>query len=171
MSRARLTSRVGASRPDTPGTRSAAAVGSVLLLSVVLAPIRRLWQHQPQDDFPLSHYPMFSTDRKNRTWLYHLRGYDADGQWKPLTYTYLGYGGLNQVRHQTRARARAGDGTQLAQRAARSLARRRLPEDRAVVRVDLVRAKYLLDEYMSGEREPATYRVLGTAPVPERRDS
>lgn len=162
------TSPAGATRPDTPATRTAAALGSVLLVGAVLSPIRRLWQQKPQDDFPLSHYPMFSTDRKNRTWLYHLRGYDAAGEWQPLSYKYLGYGGLNQVRRVTRVRARAGEGEKIATRAARNVARRGWTEDAGVIGVDLVKAKYLLDQYMAGEREPASLKVLGSAPVPGR---
>lgn len=163
----------GASIPDNDTTRALAGLLVGALLTAVALPIRRLGRREEEvrDSFPFSHYPMFSAKRKDHYWVTHLVGVEAGGTTRPLHYSYLGTGGLNAVRRQVRRRVRDGDGPAVAERAAALLARRDRDADRAVMRVHVVRGRYLVDPFMLGApREEFTtkLRVRGTADVPGR---
>lgn len=173
MSQDTTTSRpVGASTPDTVATRAIAGLLTAALLTAIALPARKLGRREEvRDSFPFSHYPMFSAQRKSYYWVTHLLGIEADGTSRPLHYSYLGTGGLNAVRRQVRRRVRDGDGPMLAERAAELVARRDRPADRGVVRVHVVRGRYLVDPFMRGRsREDFTtrLRVSGSAEVPGR---
>lgn len=162
---------LGATVPDTAGTRLIAAVVTALLLTAVSLPARRLGRDDARDSFPFSHYPMFSAKRKDHYWVTHLLGVRADGSVAPLHYSYLGTGGLNAVRRQVRRRVLSGDGQRLAERAAELLSVRDRAADRDVVRVHIVRGRYLVEPFMTGRaREVFTSKldVRGSADVPGR---
>ena len=75
------------------------------------------------------------------------------------------------MRRQVRRRVRDGDGQLLAAHAAALIAARNRTADRTVVRVHVVRGRYLVDPFMRGaERDSFTtkLRVSGTADVPGR---
>lgn len=162
----------GASIPDTASTRLLAGLLTGALLTAIALPGRKLGRREEaRDSFPFSHYPMFSSKRKSYYWVTHLLGIEADGTSRPLHYSYLGTGGLNAVRRQVRRRVQEGDGPELAERAAELIARRDRPADRGVVRVHVVRGRYLVDPFMRGrDREEFTtkLKVSGSADVPGR---
>lgn len=162
----------GASIADTTATRMVAGVLTGLLLTAVALPARRLGRApEVRDSFPFSHYPMFSGKRASHYWVTHLLGERADGSMAPLHYSYLGTGGLNAVRRQVRRRVRAGDGQLLAERAAALVGFRGRVADRSVVRVHIVRGRYLVDPFMtSRNRDEFTSRLdmRGSAEVPGR---
>lgn len=163
----------GASIADTQTTRLLAALLSAALLSAVALPLRRLGRREEEvrDSFPFSHYPMFSATRKSHYWVTHLLGIEAGGGARPLHYSYLGSGGLNAVRRQVRRRVKEGDSQLLADHAAALIASRDRIVDRTVVRVHVVRGRYLVDPFMRGaERADFTtkLKVSGTANVPGR---
>lgn len=159
----------GASIPDTETTRWLAGLLAGALLAAIALPVRRLGREgEVRDSFPFSHYPMFSAQRKSHYWVTHLLGIEADGTARPLHYSYLGAGGLNAVRRQVRRRVKDGDGPQLAEHAAALIARRDRAADRAVIRVHVVRGRYLVDPFMRGAaRENFTTKltVSGSADV------
>lgn len=162
----------GASIPDAAASRLLAGLLAGALLTAVALPARNLVRGaEARDSFPFSHYPMFSAKRKAHYWVTHLLGIEADGTARPLHYSYLGTGGLNAVRRQVRRRVNAGDGPRLAALAAERIARRDRPADRDVVRVHMVRGRYLVDPFMRGRsREDFTtrLRLSGSAEVPGR---
>ena len=162
----------GASIPDTATSRLLSGLLTGALLTAVALPARSLGRGvEVRDSFPFSHYPMFSSQRKSYYWVTHLLGIEADGTSRPLHYSYLGTGGLNAVRRQVRRRVRDGDGPVLAEHAAALIARRDRPADRGVVRVHVVRGRYLVDPFMRGrDREEFTtkLRVSGSADIPGR---
>lgn len=162
----------GASIADTAATRVIAGVMTGLLLTAVALPARRLGRtEEVRDSFPFSHYPMFSAKRASFYWVTHLLGERADGSMGPLHYSYLGTGGPNAVRRQVRRRVRAGDGQLLAERAAALVGSRDRVADRTVVRVHIVRGRYLVDPFMtSRNRDEYTSRldVRGSAEVSGR---
>lgn len=163
----------GASIPDTEAARALAGLLTAALLTAVALPIRRLGrpEEEVRDSFPFSHYPMFSAKRRDHYWITHLVGVEADGTTRPLHHSYLGTGGLNAVRRQVRRRVRAGAGPEIAEHAAALLARRDREADRAVVRVHVVRGRYLVDPFMRGaaaEEFTTRLQVRGTADVPGR---
>lgn len=163
----------GASIPDTTTTRVLTGLLTGALLTAIALPARRLGRgpQEVRDSFPFSHYPMFSSKRADHYLVTHLLGIEADGTARPLHYSYLGTGGLNAVRRQVRRRVRDGDGPLLAEHAAALIARRDRPVDRGVLRVHVVRGRYLVDPFMRGaERAEFTTKltVSGSAEVPGR---
>ncbi len=131
--------------------------------------MRNLGRPEARDSFPFSHYPMFSARRRAHYWVTHLLGERADGSCTPLHYSYLGTGGLNAVRCQVRRRVKAGDGPELAQQAAERLATRPRRGDRDVVRVHVVRGRYLVEPFMRGtdpEEHTSRLDLRGSADVP-----
>lgn len=153
--------------------------------AVLLSPVRHYFSADPQraksehDSFPLSTYPMFSDDRKDRTRIPHVAGFTADGRRVTPHYSHFGAGGLNQVRKQITRMVRQGRGVEVAQRYADSLAeqqrrpattgqgpgalRRRKEAD--IVRVEVVRSRYFFDTYYAGNTTPQTETVHARAEV------
>lgn len=64
------------SAPERRFSRPLALLVSVVFIALTLWPALR---EPPEDSFPLSTYPMFSTVRKT-TWLHVIVGYDAAGE-------------------------------------------------------------------------------------------
>ncbi len=87
-----------------------AAAFSAAVLGAVLLPIRQNWREHKRDSFPLSYYPMFSTQRKERVDLLYVVGLTAAGERRLIPYSYAGTGGLNQVRRQLGRLVRGGAG-------------------------------------------------------------
>lgn len=161
-----------ASVPDTAGSRAAALGLLGVLLAAILLPMRRLLRADAPDSFPFSQYPMFSASRKEHQWITHLLGVRADGSVEPLRHALAGAGGLNAVRRQLRRRVREGDGPRIAEQVAAAIAERGAARERGIVRVHVVRGRYLLRPFMAGAgREEFTSRlqVCGSADVPGRR--
>lgn len=161
------------SPPDGPLARLLTGVLVGSFLAAILLPMRRFGKGEVRDSFPFSHYPMFSAQRKDHYWVAHLLGVRSDGTLTPLHYSYVGTGGLNAVRRQMRRRVKEGDGQVLAERAAEKIAARDLAGDRTVVRVHMVRGRYLVEPFMTGaDREEYTSRldVRGSADVPGREE-
>ncbi len=138
---------------------------SALLVGAVLAPIRQNRRVDKRDGFPQSYYPMFSARRPARSTVFHFRGTDADGGFVTVPYTCAGVGGHNQVRRQVRRIALEGRGEELCVRAAAQVAT--LDHLRAVRRLQLVKARYHLDDWFLGTgREPVNLTVLAEVAVP-----
>lgn len=143
-----------------------AVAGYAAFAGVLLSPLRhyvgtpkQVKHHKfARDSFPLSTYPMFSTDRKGRVTVPHVIGITADGQRVPLHYRHYGTGGLNQVRKQIARAVRGGDAAKIAQRYADALAsptRKLRSREAAVQRVLVVRSRFSFDDYFNQD-EPST---------------
>src|SRR5690625_704643 len=108
--------------PITTGDLWAVA-GYAVFAGILLSPARHYFGTQKQvkrqkfarDSFPLSTYPMFSTDRKGRVTVPHVIGITDDGQRVPLHYRHYGTGGLNQVSKQIARGVRRGKAADIAQ--------------------------------------------------------
>lgn len=162
-------------KPDTAAPVTArdlwALAGYTAFAGVLLAPLRH-YVGKPkqvrrakfkQDSFPLSTYPMFSTDRKGRIIVPHVVGLTADGERILLHHRHYGTGGLNQVRKQIARGVRGGHAAAIAQRYADSLAAERQQgrvngssagairrrREAAVVSVLVVRSRFIFDDYFS----------------------
>ncbi|MDI3329541.1 MAG: hypothetical protein QJR09_02250 [Micrococcus sp.] len=150
--------------------------------AVLLSPVRHYFNGRDkteQDSFPLSTYPMFSANRKDRTRVPHVAGFTADGERVVPHYGHFGAGGLNQVRKQVARMVRQGRATEVAQRYADALAaQRRRPAPRgegpgavrrrreeAIVRVEVVRSRYFFDTYYAGNTTPQEETVHARADV------
>ncbi len=130
-----------------------ALVFSIMMILAVIWPVRQNWQENPKDDFPLSYYPMFSHQRKATHSLPYFVGYDTYGSRYYIPYKYLGTGGFNQVRRQINKHARRGDVEKLTEKVAKRLARcRDAPFDK-LVRVEMVRGRFHLDDYFLSDNK------------------
>ena len=132
-------------------TKLAAAVFSVVIIVAILWPVRQNWKENPKDEFPFSYYPMFSHKRKATHSLPYFVGYDASGERYRIPYKYAGTGGFNQVRKQINKRARQGDVDELTKKVATRLARSKKAPYNQLVRVEMVRGKYHLDDFFLSE--------------------
>ena len=132
-----------------------ATVASIALLVIVLSPIIQNWREDPVDGFPLSYFPMFTTVREGRTTLTHPIGIRADGSQVSLHYKVVGSGGMNQVRRQIRSRVKRGEAEELCRKIAERVARSDRQEHRDLVAVAIVRDRFELDPFFSGDRTPA----------------
>ena len=149
------------------GERARAAVFSAALLAAVLSPLLQYRRPLAErvDGFPLSWYPMFSAKRHRRMSVTHAVGVTVDGSRLFLPFETLGPGGVNQVRRQLHrvavreARPEAYAGA-LAERVARS-------QDCAdVIRVEVVRTQFDLDDCLISRRVDGESTVLASAAVP-----
>lgn len=171
-----LTAPVATSR-DLRALAAGAAFAAVLL-----SPVRHYVNGRDkneEDSFPLSTYPMFSDHRKDRTRIPHVAGFTADGERVVPHYGHFGAGGLNQVRKQVTRMVRQGRAVEVAQRYADALAgQRRRPGPRgqgpgaarrrreaAIVRVEVVRSRYVFDTYYAGHTSPQVETVHARADV------
>jgi hypothetical protein len=151
----------------TPGGRDevVALLASGALLAAVLAPVRQHWRAEPRDGFPFSCYPMFSARRSAHGTVTHLVGLQDDGSRRVLHHSYLGTGGLNQVRRQLNRSVRDGRAQELATTAAALVAARPRRGDGAVTEVRVVTGRYRYDAFFAGDREPVREQVHATAAV------
>jgi hypothetical protein len=148
------------------GERARAAVFSAAVLAAVLSPLLQYRRpiSERVDGFPLSWYPMFSAKRRRQMSVIHAVGITADGGRLSLPPRALGTGGVNQVRRQlyrvavreARPDAYAGD---LAARVARS------PDWANVIRVEVVRTLFDLDDCLTSRRVDGESTVLASAAV------
>src|SRR5262252_8653059 len=95
---------------------------SFAMIGAVLSPIRQNWRQSPQDNFPLSYYPMFSAKRRPVEIFYYFVGLDRDGGRHIIRHGLLD-GGENQVRRQLRKIIDDGNAPELAQQVAERVAR------------------------------------------------
>jgi hypothetical protein len=153
------------------GERARAAVFSAVVLAAVLSPLlqyRRPIAARvdgfPLSWYPMSWYPMFSAKRRRRMSVTHAVGVTADGSRLFLPVEALGPGGVNQVRrqlHRVAVREARPDAyaDALADRVARS-------QDLAdVIRVEVVRTRFDLDDCLSSRRVDGESTVLASAEV------
>ena len=169
--------------PSAPPLRSADLLrlaGLAGLAAVLVSPVRHYVgpmstvnvQKMEQDSFPLSTFPMFSEDRRGRVIVPHVIGLSEDGERILPHYSHYGAGGLNQVRKQIARDVRSGRAVPVAQRFADSLAQppeaggsteietmRRIEREARIVRVEVVRSRFVFDEYFAGQRIPRSETI------------
>ncbi len=152
--------------PETVDPVRPATVASIALLVIVLSPIIQNWREDPVDGFPLSYFPMFTTVREGRTRLTHPIGIRADGSEVSLHYKVVGSGGMNQVRRQIRSRVKRGEAEELCREIAERVARSDRQEHRDLVAVAVVRDRFELDAFFSGDRTPAERDIRARVEIP-----
>ncbi len=128
-------------------TKQLALTFSAVVLLSVIWPVHQNWKDDPKDDFPLSYYPMFSHKRKATHSMPYFVGYDATGERHLVPFKYVGTGGFNQVRRQINRKARNGNVQELTEKVAQRLARCKTAPLNTLVRVEMVRGKYHLENY------------------------
>lgn len=120
---------------------------SVVFLLAVFAPVMENWKPVPQDNFPLSYYPMFSQKRSENYALNYIVGYDAAGQRYIIPYQYAGNGGFNQVRRQINKKCRKGDAYKLAKKVAKSIRKSGNADLKRIECIEIVCGQYHIDDY------------------------
>jgi hypothetical protein len=142
-------------------------VKALLMLGAVLYPLKEYRRPRANriDGFPLSYYPMFSKHRGPRARVAYAVGITADGTRHHLAHRAVGDGGENQVRHQLyRVAVKQGQAQEFADSlAARIAANPGYPD---LVRVEIVRGRFDLDECMLTRRFQGEETVLAVAELP-----
>ena len=161
--------RQEATRPVPNGwlkwTRRRAAFFSLAAIALILAPLAENLSEKPKDDFPLSYYPMFTAKRRDATTVRHALAVRSNGEVFPLKYKFLGTGGMNQVRRQTRKIVREGGAEMLCHRAAKRVARSSRKSVADVVEIRIVTRRYSLDGFFGGDTTPLKETINATCKV------
>ncbi len=137
-----------------------AVLVSVFIIALILSPIMENWASKPKDSFPLSYYPMFSKKRKATYGLYYFVGYDSVQNRYKIPYKIAGTGGFNQVRRQIKKEARSDRANAFTLKVAERIARKKGYPYSKLVRIELVKGYYHLENYFSKK---------DTLPVHERK--
>jgi hypothetical protein len=141
-----------------------ASLLSIVLLATVVAPIFENWKARPQDDFPLSYYPMFTFEKSDRQRVTYLVGYDSAQNRFLLPYWYAGLGGMNQVRRQINKLVDREQAPRLCRNVASRVARStELPADLSAVEV--VTGSFLMTRFFAGDRTPISESVRAQCPI------
>lgn len=156
--------RERAQAPSTARGKLLPSLFSVLLLAIVASPVIQNWRAEQTDDFPLSYYRMFSEDRADRQRVNYLVGLDVSGNRYLLRYSYVGPGGMNQVRRQMNKQVDMGEATRLCETAAARVARAgsRL---RDIRRIEVITGTFQMSEYFSGQTAPNQENVRARCTV------
>ncbi|MCP1386506.1 hypothetical protein [Runella salmonicolor] len=144
------------------GAKLIAVACTVGLLLVILWPVRLNWQKSPKDNFPLTHYPMFSQMREGKVTMTYLVGVQQDQRRVYLSYQLAGTGGMNQVRKLIRKRADKNP-EKLCQQVAAQVARK--SEYRGVEKVKILKSSFIFDTFFNGDTIPQKNEVLCTCNV------
>ena len=146
------------------------ALVSFLVVAAVFSPVAENWRDHPSDGFPLSYYPMFSTQRGEVYRQNHLVGVDAEGNRILIPYRFAGAGGFNQVRRQINKMVREGHVTDLCRSIASRLSRTTSVRFDSVVKIRVVTGSYRLADYF-GLRivRPEVERIRAECAVGEKR--
>ena len=151
------------------GRRRAGWFGG-LLVAVTLAPVVQNWRDNPRDDFPFSHSPMFSLERRELHRQTHAVGITDAGERVPLSHRLIGTGGANAVRRQLSRVLREGSEEEIqayCESIAANVSESRSKTAHAIQEVRLVSARYhLADYFLLAKKEPVDERIRATAPVP-----
>jgi hypothetical protein len=142
-----------------------ASLLSIAILATVLFPIVQNWQETPQDDFPLSYYPMFSFEKSDRQRVTYLVVYDKASHRFLLPYWYAGTGGMNQVRRQITKIVDRGDASRLCRSVAARVAKSEdLPS--GMKEVEIVTGSFQMTRFFAGDRTPLSESVRAHCSVP-----
>ena len=145
--------------------RAIATIVSLVVVAVVYWPVHQNWSDSPGDDFPLSYYPMFTSQRSSTTTIYHAVGRTEDGDTVDLPGKLAGAGGMNTVRRQMRKMCQDGRSDELAARVADRLAGLRFANQHKIMAVEVVKSRYALESCIAESVDPVSREVLATHPV------
>lgn len=148
-----------------------AAGVSLLTVGAVLWPVVQNWREEPEDNFPLSYYPMFSKKRRKSASVVYLVGVDGKGKRHLIRYDHAGPGGFNQVRRQIRRLVQEGKAEDLVRLVGTSIVQRDDGRYADVTTVEVVTGRYDLDEYFVSRRKvPASETVHASLLVERGED-
>jgi hypothetical protein len=154
--------------PAAPARKWAAGAMSLVLLALVASPVIENWKADPDDDFPLSYYPMFTDDRSDRQRLNYLIGIDDSGNRQLLESQLVGPGGVNQARRQMSKLI----GQKRAPQLCRSVASRvadSAKRHKDIVQVEIVTGTFRMSDFFGGSTpSPSSEDVRARCPVLRR---
>jgi hypothetical protein len=148
----------------------AAGLFSVAMMAAVASPLLENWRSVPTDSFPLSYYPMFTSERGETAAVTYMVGIDATGARRPLHYRYAAGGGMNQARKRITNMVRNGKAGDLCRSVAENVAMRSTRRLDTIVAIEIRTDSYRLREYFeTSNRVPVTEEVHHTCGVEQRR--
>ncbi len=149
----------------SPESRRGPVLLIVCTLAVVLSPIQQNWMPKPQDNFPLSHYPMFSALRGSEYSTPTLVAINAKGEKTIIPYHLAGGGGLNEVRRQVRTQIDNKKAKSLCRKLARRIARKEDWKVRDLSTVQVITATHNIDGYFAGNRQPVREKIHASCAI------
>lgn len=138
---------------------------SIAVMGIVVSPLAQNWSSAPQDDFPLSYYPMFTKSRDDEVKITHVVGLDEKGNAYRIRYNVLGSGGMNQVRKQVRRQVKAGNADELCQDVAKRISKKESGPLSGIDSVAVLTSSFELDQFVKGTGKPRRQTVQATCPV------
>lgn len=124
-----------------------------------------------RDSYPLSNYPMFSTNKPSQAKVFHVVGFSSQGRHRPIEPDFLGTDEVMQAFQTVRLAARGGrDRSEaLCRRVASELTTHEAYRDltHLEVRID----HFDTIAYWKGDRTPSETRVIARCPVEHEEDS
>lgn len=146
----------------TARRKQLAVLFSAALAVAVTWPVFENLKATPEDDFPLSYFPMFTEVRTGEYSVQHPIGIDQEGTAHLIDYRYAGAGGFNQVRRQIRQCVEDGNADELCARVADEVSR---TGEAGFLRIEIVTSTYDLGAYYSGEMKLLKREVHASLPV------
>jgi hypothetical protein len=143
----------------------------VATLLTVLSPIVQNFERRPTDNFPLSHYPMFSAKRSAHFSGQTLVGIDAEGNRHRIRHTFAGTGGFNQVRRQISAAVKEDRALETCNAVAKRLSRSKRYTGPRLTSVQVITATHHIDSFFAGDQTPVAEKLHAACPVPEPKKS
>ena len=138
-------------------SRPLATAFSLLLVLALLSPVIQNWRQDPEDGFPLSYYPMFTTVRGETTKITFVETVDRAGEIHPVRYSHAGRGGFNQVRRQIKRMVRTDRADEMCELVASRLATRKRYAGAQTVR--FVTGEFHINDYMHHLKAPVSRTV------------
>jgi hypothetical protein len=132
----------------------------------MLSAVVQNWQARPRDSFPLSYFPMFTSDLDDSQTEHYLVGFDDRNRRYVIHYNNILPGGsMPRVRGEVREMVRRNQAAELCQRASARIAERNPRSLRSVTRLDVMTGRYSLVEYLGGNKLPRSETVRATCAV------
>lgn len=143
-----------------------ATLFSVIVAAAMFIPLNPDWRGTYGDNFPLSWYPMFASRRPAVERINYVIGLTPEGS-HPVDVSWWSSGGFNQGRSQLdtairkQGRAAEGPASELCQRIARKLGRRRSGWASTVTEVEFRRGTFRRERWFGeGDRTPDSDRLV-----------
>jgi hypothetical protein len=123
------------------------------------------FEDKPEDSFPLSYYPMFTTFRPPEYAVSHPASADINNKIYNLPFTIAGNGGFNQTRRQISRSVRDGSAQLLSDNIAARIPQMNLQTDAPLKSVAIITSVFNLEAYYQGNKKPLKRIVRSVSKV------
>ncbi len=147
-------------------SKTGAAIFSISILFLLMLPVKENLKEKQKDNFPLSHYPMFSKKRDKTYEVNYFIGYDKNNNRYKIPYQYISSGGFNQVRRQVNRECKKKSTEKFTKKVAKRIAKLEETPFRDLHKIELVEGEYDLDTYfLTSNKAPIREKVLSATNI------